>query len=180
MAVEVARDRGVSTHPPEAGAIRFPERLAQELATTYITHVSMNSDNYGNNPYLLGQMEVEGQVLSMLGQEHLLSVGRDQPLPIPRLTRLQPITPRYLEDLIGSYRVAEEFCQDFELRNKRGNPKDASPLVRRVKGRRDTLVNILTSLGKGELVSSTYTKIRMRPDMVDYEKQRHEPTGEVH
>lgn len=182
MTVEAAEKRGTpATLPPERGVVPISEKLAQELATIYVAHVSQNSDNHGSNPYLLGQMEVEGQVLRMLGQEHLLVVGRNQPLPIPRLTRLlQPITPRYLEDLVGSYRVAQEFCQGVELREKGKKLKETTPAERRVEGRRDTLVHLLTILRKSELVSSIDSQTPMRPEMVDYQRQRCESTGQTH
>lgn len=173
MVVEIAQDRGIPTTSSEAGITPFTERATQVLAIQFITNKDQSAHTYhGRDAYVLGELEVQGQVLTMLGQEHLLEADPDQPLPIPLLARIQPIRRGDVDNLVGSYRVAQEFCLDVELKKARTKMIESKPGEQRIEGRRDTLAEILTNLGQGHIVRSIDSELRMRPKFVQWERER--------
>lgn len=163
MAVEVAQDRGIHT-PPEAGINPFTEKSARALAFQFLANRDKNTHVYhGSDAYVLGQMEVQGQVLTMLAQEHLLSVDPSEPFRIPALRGLRQLTQSDVNNLIGSYRVAQESYLDSEAERVRTKRAEIKPGEERIEGRRDTLAEILTDLGQIQRISSIDSQLRMRP-----------------
>lgn len=162
-------------HPdePQSTVLRSPEAKKRELSypitdarelailfkrnqwfTLGRNHGAVDS----SDAYFLGVMEVQGQVLSLLGQEHLLN-KEVQFNGNPPLFGLKPVTPYMVELLSGSYKLA---CEVY-LEAKPSVKKWLNPAEARIQGRLVELQKQLSILGQEDSLRDIETPLMDAP-----------------
>ena len=183
--IEIAQPRGTQTSSSERKGdpiVPFSQESAADLARQYITNKTLSKVIYHDRDiYRLGELEIQGQVLMMLGQEHLLYTVSDQDLAHPPLRQLKPIMPGHIDNLFGSYRLAKQYCLDVELRQSKEKVNGKKPENERMRGRMHMLAMILEDLGQSHILRLIDTEIRMKPEFVQWAKERDALSkGETH
>lgn len=148
--------------------IPFTDTSARNLARLYATNKDLSNNVYhGSDAYRLGELEIQGQVLIMLGQEHLLQMTELN----PPLHELKPIARGHVEMLVGSYKVAKQYCLAVELQQTEVDSR-RKPENERMRGRMNTLADILADLGQRNIVRSIDLEIRRSPEFVQWDTER--------
>lgn len=158
--------------------IEYPPDAAKELARLFIknrlwTKDAKTGEINSADAQILGIIEVQGQFLSMLGQDHLLNGVLDRD---PIIVQLKPITKQNIDNLGGSYRAARRFYVDRDIELKEwGADKSkgqVTPEESYVLGRMNELARILAELGQQDLVESIDAEIGRSPNQIKWEEMR--------
>lgn len=134
----------------------YPPQKARELALSFINNRDMTNRDVREGQITpevalrLGVIEVQGQVLLLLGQDHIVS-SRIRHAGIPLLRELKPITKADIDSLVESYDVASRYYFDHDLYLNRPWKTTADA---RINGRKVTLEIQLGILGKRDIAES--------------------------